>query len=204
MKKATYIWAVTMAGLMGASAIAASAHAQPGIYVRNITHAGTGCAAGSLDVELRDEGAVLALGFDDFTASAGRGEPLSNSRKACQLLIDIVKPDGLQFRLRSVAFEGYYSLGYSASAQIKTTTYFQGQSAQATSTVDLFGPDSDYIADQADFNGGVWSPCHTNRALNIKISAAVRAYSNASGEVTLLGPLGVDPSTIRLEWRRCN
>lgn len=176
------------------------------IYVRQISHAGSGCSSGAIEPQLEDrEGTIhLNVGSLGLVAEAGPGLSLSASRKFCQLLIDLAHPTNMQYRVVGVAYSGEVHLSSGATANIRTTSYFQGQRDQVSESLNIYGPEHTYFAEYSSFDSAeVWSPCGVNRALNIKIAASIRAFRGVSGYISLDGPLGFDPQSIILEFRRC-
>ena len=194
--------------LVSLAAGSAAAHAQsaPNLDLVGITHAGTGCPVGSLSYEMgeyRDQVAIRLSG-GDFVAETGPGVSLSAGRKACQMLADVRITHGWQYRVIAVAYAGHAELGSGVSGLIRTSYYFQGQFETASDSRSLYGPEYSDLFDIADFSAqDVWSPCGLQRALNLKISASVRGSRGQRGMIAMDDPMGIDPSFILIETRRC-
>lgn len=197
---------VSTASLLFTSSALAQRPPLDSLTVRQIAYAGSGCPATSSDGSFSErDGAIrLNLGSFGMLAQAGPGISLRDSRKACQLLIDLDHPTDWQYRLVGIAYSGQATLENGAIGNVRTTTYFQGELDEASANLELSGEMATTFSEFATFDDvEVWSPCGIQRALNVKIAASVQASGGANGSLSLTDPLGLDPQSIVLEFRPC-
>jgi Domain of unknown function (DUF4360) len=64
--------------------------------------------------------------FSGYTSSIGTNISLTESRKNCQINLDIDYPDGLQYSPVSVGYSGYVNLDDGVEGVHKTIYYFSG------------------------------------------------------------------------------
>ena len=104
-----------------------------------VTYGGTGCPQGSVAYVISEDATYMTLIFDQYVASMGKGITLTESRKNCQLNVDLLYPSGFQFSIFSADYRGFVALDKGVTGTQKSTYYFSGQTAQvrslSTSTV---------------------------------------------------------------------
>jgi hypothetical protein len=88
--------------------------------------------------QISEDRTTVTLIFDSYIASIGPGISVTDSRKNCQLNVDIRYPGGFQYSILSADYRGYASLQQGISGTLKSTYYFAGQTAQ----VSFLSPDS--------------------------------------------------------------
>ena len=96
--------------VLAAPAVFAQAPDPSQVYIRNISYAGSGCPAGSTSQDISPDLKAFTLLFDQFVASAGPGIALPESRKNCQITVDLVYPQGWSYTVFSADYRGYASL----------------------------------------------------------------------------------------------
>jgi hypothetical protein len=175
------------------------------VRLRNVAYAGSGCPAGSTSQHLALSYQSLALALDQFVAEIGPGVPSSESRKICQVTIDLDFPNGWQYSLDSADFDGYLNLGSGVSATQSVRYYFQGQSQTTRLSASFRGPDSRYyhVRDALDVGETVWSPCGGQRPLNVDVSVSLYASNPRAGGLVIVGNEWGDPLPIGIRWQRC-
>jgi hypothetical protein len=65
--------------------------------------------------------------FDSYVASIGPGVSAIESRKNCQLNIDLKYPGGFQYSVFTTEYRGYAALDKGVSGVQKATYYFTGR-----------------------------------------------------------------------------
>jgi hypothetical protein len=75
---------------------------------------------------------ILDFG-SDFTASVGTNVPADQSRKNCQLNIDLQFSPGYQYTVYSADYSGWGDIDSGAKGLFKATYYFSGQQNQVSS-----------------------------------------------------------------------
>lgn len=177
--------------------------APSGVYVRNVSYAGSGCPAGSVDQMVRYHAGDLLIDFDDLIAESGPGIPLTAGRKTCQILIDLRVPSGWSYSVRSATYRGDVDLDAGATAVQTTSYYFQGQASTGSLSTTLRGPTRRGFTVTDNLTSSLWSPCGVNRALNINVQAKVTGSRNAYALMSLDSPFNLSHD-VKLAWRRCN
>ena len=95
-----------------------------------VTYGGTGCPQGSVASIISEDGTTMTLIFDSYVASLGKGISITESRKNCQLNIDLLYPAGFQYSIFSADYRGYVAIDKGVTGTQKSTYYFSGQTAQ--------------------------------------------------------------------------
>jgi hypothetical protein len=177
------------------------------VYVNNIVHAGTGCPVGTVATDISEDAKAFTLLFDQYLVEAGPGIPLSESRKFCQVTLNLHVPQGWSFTIFDVTYAGFANLDAGTTGLERSTYYFQGSpSSGVTLTSTLRGRyNSDYrIQDRLGLDALIWSPCGVNRALNIKSAIQVNARSGQSAMMTIDSIDGQLKHRYGIQWRRCS
>ncbi|OAX82828.1 hypothetical protein ACJ72_02820 [Emergomyces africanus] len=177
------------------------------VYIVGVTHGGTGCPSGTVSHVLSDDRSVMTLIFDKYVAAIGPDLPISDSRKNCQLNINLRYPGGFQYSIFSADYRGYAKLDRGVTGLQKSTYYFSGETKQASTTTRWVGPmDKDYLLhDETDHATTVWSPCGTNGALNV--NSQIRLSSSDRNARGVLTTDSIDASfrqIVHVRWQRCN
>lgn len=206
--KATLI-ATTVIAIFAVEAQAATAPSY--VRVRSLSYAGSGCSAGSVDTSIAADRQSFTMYFDEFLAEVGPGVALREKRKNCQLNIDLDYPSGWSYAVASLDYRGYVSLERGITATQSTSLYFQGQGQRQTATLRqaFTGPiERDFlIHDGLAGAARVWSPCGSQRSLNLNTSIQLNTSSSErSGLITLgygAGDLPGGVGQLALVWKRC-
>jgi hypothetical protein len=176
------------------------------VYVNNIVHAGTGCPIGSVASDISEDAKAFTLLFDNYLVEAGPGIPRGESRKFCQLTVNLHVPQGWSYTLFDVTYAGFANLDSGTSGTEKSTYYFEGNpSGGVTLASTIRGQfNSDYhIQDRLGIDALVWSPCGINRALNIKSAIQVDARPGQRALMTIDSIDGELRHIYGIAWRRC-
>ncbi|EQL32629.1 hypothetical protein BDFG_05174 [Blastomyces dermatitidis ATCC 26199] len=176
------------------------------VYIVGLTHGGTGCPSNSVSHILSDDRTVMTLIFDEYVASIGPDVPITDSRKNCQLNINLRYPGGFQYSIFSADYRGYARLDKGVRGVQKSTYYFSGQTKQASTMTEWNGPmDKDYLLhDETDHTSIVWSPCGANGALNI--NSQIRLTSGNRNARGVLSTDSIDASVkqiVHVRWQKC-
>lgn len=185
----------------------AQADAPSHVRLRSISYAGSGCPGGTLAQSISADHRLLSLHFDSFIAEVGRGVPMTEARKNCQVNIDLDYPSGWSFAIESVDYKGYASLERGVTAVLSSTSYYAGAAQTARLQTTFRGPfDADYsVRDQLSVSSQLWSPCGANRSLNINTQVRLDNSQNRSGDglVTVDRMQTAATHQYGLLWRRC-
>jgi len=179
----------------------------PWAYIRSMTHAGTGCPAGTVAENLALDRKAFTLIFDAFVAEGGPGVPFRDRRKNCHILIDLQFPQGWTYSIFTVDYRGYASLDREVRGIQQSSYYFQGQQLGPRFRTRLTGPyDGDYQRrDTLGISALAWSRCGMRRALNINAQVIVNNRYNRRGEgvMTLDSIDGQIRHIYGIMWKRC-
>jgi len=177
------------------------------VYVENITYGGTGCPQGSVSQSLSDDRTTFTLIFDSYIASVGPGVLLSESRKNCQLNVNLHIPQGWQYSIASADYRGYVELDKGVTALQESTYYFQGDTNQVSSPANFAGPvDKDYLVHvEIPFTSVVWSSCDVVRPINANTQVRISTIGNpkGSGMMTTDSIDGKIEHKLSFAWKRC-
>lgn len=178
------------------------------VVVKQLSYAGSGCAAGTVRGSLPLDPSGLLLAYDEFSAEAGRHIPLGNARRNCQVLLDLDYPEGWQYTVQAIGFGGHAYLAEGTTGVAEAAYYFQGQEATPRVETPLTGPLDEAFVGGSDLSDDaqVWSLCDVKRALNVNVAVRILdAASGAEGRVDF-GSGGEDGNggvSLSLKWRRC-
>lgn len=177
------------------------------VRVRHISYAGSGCPNGSVAENLSQDGKAFTLLFDSYVAEIGPGIPLAEGRKNCAINVDLDFPAGWSFSILDVDYRGYAHVERGATAEQKTSYYFQGDLKTASLLTQMRGPvTKDYqIRDTLGLDAVVWSPCGATRSLNMNTQVRNTAQNRlARALITIDSIDGQLTHIYGLQWRRCH
>jgi len=176
------------------------------VYINGIVYGGTGCPQGSVGSYISSDRQTFTLLFDQFVASIGPGVAVTQTRKNCQLNLDLRYPSGFQYSIYSTVYRGYVGLDAGITGQQATTFYFSGQTAQSTTSTSFKGPiDGDYeVDDDVNLTSTIWSPCGAEAALNLNSQLRLSSSNSAaSGQITDDSIDGKITFVVGVQWQTC-
>lgn len=196
---------------LGASSAFADTNVPSSFRVRSLSYAGSGCPAGTVSTNISPDSQAFTLLFDSYVVDNSPGQPLSQTRKNCQISADLAYPTGWSFAIRSATFRGVARLQAGQAAQISAVYYYAGAGLTSRYTVNVRGPlEAEWEASDALGDASLtWSPCGANRALNMNTqmrltSASPRAYGKVSvGHLFDWLPDTSPATQFNFIWRRC-
>ncbi|KAF2748499.1 hypothetical protein M011DRAFT_476503 [Sporormia fimetaria CBS 119925] len=176
------------------------------VTIRGVSYGGTGCPQGTLSSYISNDRTIVTIIYDAYIASIGPGIAITESRKNCQLSVDIQYPGGFQYSILSADYRGYASLQKGVSGTLKSNYYFSGMQEQSSTEYNFVGPlTGDYLkSDKADSTSIVWSPCGADGNLNI--NSQVRLSSTDSKATGLLTTDSTDlkfSQVVYVQWQKC-
>jgi hypothetical protein len=177
------------------------------VWIEEVTYGGTGCPQGTASISLASDRKSFTVILDAYIASAGPGYTITDSRKNCQLNIQLHYPGGFQYSIFSSDYRGFVDLESGVTGIQKATYYFAGQTKQSSTQTTFTGPKSeDYlIHDEIPFDSTVWSPCGEYAGLNINSQVRVDAGSSktAKGFLTTDSVDGKVVFKAGVQWQPC-
>lgn len=177
-----------------------------GTYFAEVIANGTGCPAGTWDTAISDDGKTFTTTFSEYEAIVEPSRTVAV--KDCQLGISLHSPQGLSFSVESFYYQGYAFLENGVVGRQTANYYFMGNPVDhAELRTDLRGPfDDDYLfQDDVGITDLVWSPCGTDRNLNVTTRLRVQnnRQRNGTGYMNLISVDGSAQLVFRLAWRSC-
>ena len=175
----------------------------------DIAAGGPGCPQGSYSTLLtatKPGGPIdfFEVIYDDFSVEKYEGSRAKEARKHCTVAVDMFIPQGWQFSLVDVHYEGFADIQRGSMGTLNTSYFFPQHSNRVSTSKRLRGPFvGDYNKeDTIGIFSKVWSPCGLKIPLNMKSTLHVRGRGDAF--------MTVDQQTGKLtqkwgfSWRKCN
>lgn len=177
------------------------------IYIAGITYGGSGCKQGTVGIKLSEDRKTFTLIFDEYIATIGPKIPIQDSRKNCQINVDMHYPGGFQYSVMNTDYRGFVELDEGVKGTQKATYYFTGDQKQTSLETNFHGPVSmDYLThDEVDFTSVIWAPCGASRPLNInsQIRLDNSANKKGSGLLTTDAVDGKVTFVVGVQWQSC-
>ena len=149
-----------------------------GTYIANVEASGDGCPVGSWDASVSSDGQVFTMTFSSYEIKLSKTGPTSASLD-CEIDVGLVSPAGLSYAVTSFTYQGYALLEAGMSANIGANYNFSGlapaRARNANKTIR--GPYDDSYLFEDVVGTTDWSPCGTNRSLNILTTLSGRNSS---------------------------
>ncbi|KAF2751210.1 hypothetical protein M011DRAFT_491768 [Sporormia fimetaria CBS 119925] len=181
---------------------AEAALAPPAYKIKSVIHGGSGCPQDSaIDIDWTNS-QVLPIRFPkEFTTAIGKGVPIDDSRKNCQINVALQFSPGFQYTIVGTDFSGFGDLDAGVTARVSTLYYFSGQTQEVTTALNLAGPWHGRFTKSDDIPLAIWSPCGSDAGLNINSAVALNGAGNgwihASKESVHFS------QALYIKWRRC-
>jgi hypothetical protein len=164
-------------------------------FVQSITYGGTGCPQGSVGQSVANDRMSFELIFDGFVASSGPGVPITESRKNCQVNVNVRVPNGSGQYCAVLDYRGYTQLPAGMTSEQRAIYYNNnngsyelpdGQVIEIGPIAERFseftGPVAkDYLSrDSVDLTWSGGEPVVTP----LNINAQVRLFGSGQGQIT--------------------
>jgi hypothetical protein len=94
--------------------------ANASITIGTITYSGTGCPQNSVSSILSDDKTLVTFGFDSFQATIGPSSPPGDSRKNCNIVLQLLFQNGFQLAIAETVYHGYTRLDDGVNAKFTT------------------------------------------------------------------------------------
>ncbi|MGF1425695.1 DUF4360 domain-containing protein [Kitasatospora sp. LaBMicrA B282] len=180
----------------------------PGFTIGLVSLNGSGCPDGTAAVAPSPDGTAFTVTYSDYLAKSGAGTAPTDSRRNCQLTVQVHAPQGFTYAVAEADYRGYASLAAGASAQEQANYYFQGMQQTGTITHPFNGPLNDdwQATDTTNIASLVWSPCGEVRDLNINTELRTdqgTADPTTTNYMTMDSTDGSLTTTYHLDWAQC-
>jgi hypothetical protein len=169
---------------------------------------GSGCRPGSAAVAIAPDNTAFTVTYSEYLAQAGAGSRPTDSRKNCQIALNVHVPQGFTYAIAKADYRGYASLATGAKGLEQASYYFQGQTETARKSHTFTGPsDTNWQAsDETDVESLVYAPCGEERYFNINTELRVDAKSADPRTTSYMAMDSTDGSINTLyhfAWKQC-
>ena len=198
---------VLLAMIPQAPALAQPSPSHGEVYVRSLSHGGSGCGVGTVAENISPDAKAFTLVFSNYAAEIGPNVPRVENRKFCNILVDLKVPSGWSYSLFRVDYRGYVNLDAGVQGVQQSSYYFQGLSVGTRPFRTVFnGPiDRNYqTKDALALEASNWSPCGVSRALVLQTEVRLTSSQRrAQGIITTDSINGEVEHKYGVQWKRC-
>jgi len=175
------------------------------IYVESMSFGGSGCPRGSVATALAVDRQSFTLSFDTYFANSGPGVQITQTRKNCQLNINLHIPQGFSYSIATFDYRGFAQLPAGVRAEQKSTYYFEGEVTQASGISSITGPDErDYLS--RDILAAVaWMPSCNRVVVPLNINTQIRLVGDLS-KAAMMTTDSIDAKVTQVlgfKWQNC-
>ena len=135
------------------------------VKVLGVSLLGTGCPAGSADVQIDGTGTLLEVTFSTYTVETGPGTKAADWRKNCKLTLNLEFDEGFQFATLATDMMGFAQIPKNARGLCTNTFDFTGVSGQTIFSTELKGQREGPFTLHSDADATSWSPCGGTTAI---------------------------------------
>lgn len=162
-------------------------HGSQRISVRNVVVQGDGCPTGSARAEIRSAMGddVLEIIFSRFKSEKGPGVSISEGRKQCTVVLELVVPAGHRYTLANVRYEGVATIPAASRGSLSLEAFFPFNPGRPTLTRTLTGPHRGDFSGDSALRPEVFSPCGEVYPLNLKSDLRVQGPMGEAAVVTV-------------------
>ncbi|KAJ3401977.1 hypothetical protein HDV05_008819, partial [Chytridiales sp. JEL 0842] len=170
---------------------------------RDIYFEGPGCPPETIGVLFNKNRTEFSIFFDQYVLSIGYDNfPLSESRKYCTVKFDVDAPQGWQYSLRSIEYQGYWI--FDEGTVGSSTAYYYFKESLRSSKDTMFRPtpttnQANYVV-RDSFPLDVWSPCGGRAKLHV--GTTIKLSGSGRGMMTVDSVFGRVTHVYALNWRR--
>ncbi|GGN50413.1 DUF4360 domain-containing protein [Streptomyces kronopolitis] len=169
---------------------------------------GSGCRPGSAAVAIAPDNTAFTVTYSEYLAQAGAGTKPTDSRKNCQIALNVHVPQGFTYAIARADYRGYASLARGARGLEQAGYYFQGQAQTARKSHTFVGAyDANWqTSDETDVDALVYAPCGEERYFNINTEMRVDAKSSDPKATSYMAMDSTDGSintVYHFAWKEC-
>jgi len=179
------------------------------VTIGKVGYGGTGCPAGTVDVNFSPDRSTVTIIFDSYEATIGDGAKFSDRVKNCNLNFGVNYPPGYQYTLYKNDYTGYALLEKGVTATQTSSYWFAGFVGDKPTFKSIwYGPYSDQYTFTDTLATTSYSPCGQSTTLNIN-TQLVLTSSNPKAQ-GLINTQTIDTKIITkyqhtygVTWRKC-
>jgi len=173
------------------------------VKIHGISLLGSGCPAGTADVQVDATGTLFEATFSTYEVQTGPGTKAADWRKNCKLTMNMEFDSGFQFTILDTDMKGFAEIPKGAKGECKNAFSFTGSPGSATFTKSLPGHYSGNFDLKSSPDIVSWSPCggqtailnmNTQCSLSPTHLPALIAVDSISGKLTVI---------FAVSWRHC-
>lgn len=199
--------AVALSGVAYAapeSAALAGAPPKERITVDVLTVNGSGCPGNSASVRTSSDNTGFHIHYSHFEARDGGNSAPTESRRNCQVALQVNIPHGFTLAVASAEYRGRAGLARGSSALHRSNYYLQGQSQNSASEHTFTGPfDGGWrTKDETAVAQLVYAPCGRSVVLNINTELRVNSPSSES-KISLKSSEADVDTRFNFGWKEC-
>jgi len=204
--KTVVVLSLGTAALLTANSVSAEPAPAP-IAIKSVDYSGTGCADGSVTVDIAPDGGAFTVIYSDFLAQIGPGVARALGQRECNIKIGLDVPAGITYAVMAVDYRGYASIAPGAVGAHRAVYHFQGEQPLRSRWTEFSGPAEDdwHVHEDADVR--VFKKCGQDRKVQIKtelkLDKGTSAHSDGS-YMTMDSTDGEIRDTYVLAWKTCN
>ncbi|WP_157430479.1 DUF4360 domain-containing protein [Actinomadura macra] len=165
---------------------------------------GSGCPAGTATVTSSEDKSSFTVTYSDYLVYAGGDASPTNSRKNCQLSLQVKSP-GYTYAVRGLDHRGFAGLQPDAVGVQRTNYYFQGsqesRTIQRTIKGRYFGEWR--VNERLNKDELLYKPCGEERNLNVNTELRVTPGDDESKVSFLATDTTRGSVTYHFAWKRC-
>ncbi|EFY93840.1 hypothetical protein J3459_006294 [Metarhizium acridum] len=190
--------------LLGLAAAAPNPNSPSKVKIHGVSLLGTGCPAGTADVQVDATGTLFEATFSAYEVQTGPGTKAADWRKNCKLTLNMEFDSGFQFSILDTDMIGFAEIPQSANGQCSNVFSFTGNPQTVTYAIKLPGHFSGDFDLKSRAGIESWSPCGGSTAiLNMNTACAITpthlpaliAVDHISGKLRV---------KFAVQWRRCH
>lgn len=181
------------------------------VEIKDVTVNGSGCPIGTASVLVTNSrpggpADYFQVTYDNFIVERGDELAPKDSRKFCNLALDVKFPQGWAFTIFKMEMDGYAEIARGARGEVKTEYFFPHVSRKKRHRKRVKGPfEGDYTQmDDIGIFSSITSRCGVTIPLNLKttmkLSGSRRRYSTMTVDVQS----GLFVQKFGLRWKRCD
>lgn len=167
---------------------------------------GSGCKKDTAAVAVNHDNTAFTVTYSDFVAEAGPDSNATDSRKNCQLAINVRVPQGFTYAIIAADFRGYMDLKNNATGLHRTSYYQQGSSYTERADNDWRGPTkrSFTVTNRTEVEKLIWSRCGEDSIFNVNTELRVDAKRSHGTSFMAMDSTDSSAKTLfQFRWKRC-
>lgn len=168
------------------------------VRVVGVSLLGSGCPAGSADVQIDATKSLMEITFSEYIIQTGPGTRASDWRKNCKLTLNMEFDEGFQFSTLATDMKGFAQIPSGARGQCTNVFDFTGVQGQASYAIRLDGPREGAFDLKADPDIVSWSPCGGQTAI---MNMNTQCNISPTQQQALIAVCS--PYWVRFVWRKC-